>query len=189
MAIVSVIPIDAGRETVHWEIPTENALNLSPIPRGVRKYGGTAAIAALGAGDETNVGITLTFPSAFIYLPKNISLTFRSDDLTTEFSNIGTLEYRPAAVSALGTRIDYELFCDGPSFWAASNSEQYYRPKGSWRQWVNGPDGDTVLLFIADISGDTSTAGDVAWTADFWEYDVNQCLKWPVNTPTPIINY
>jgi len=189
MAVVSVTPTDAGRSTQHWEVPPDNDLNQSPIPRGLRQYGSTVAIAALGAGDETSFGLTFTFPTAFNYLIKEVTLEFQSDDLTTEFQNIGTLQYRPAASSSLGDRSNYQLLADGASMLGATNSVQQYRPQGTWRHWINGPAGDTVLLFLADISGDTSTAGDISWTMKAWEFDINQCFKWPVNTPIPIISY
>lgn len=189
MSIISVTPSDAGNETQRWSIPVETVLNQSPVPRGLRYYGGTQAIAALGANDETSIQLTLTFPTAFNYLCKAISLVFASDDLTTEFSNIGTLEYRPGGVTDLDLISQYELFSDGSSFRAAVASIQQYRPLGSWRRWLTGPDGDTLVVFLADISGDASTAGDFQWQAEFWEYDVEQCLKWPVNTPLPTISY
>lgn len=183
MAIVNVSPSDGGRDTARWAIPPDDILNKTPIPRGVRTYGGTAAVLALGAGDETNVQITFTFPTVFVYLPKSISTQFISDDLTTEFSNEGTLRYRPRNATAIGTVKDYAMHCDGPSFVAAVRSSQVFRPLGTWRQWIAGQNGDTMNLFMADISGDTSTAGDIGWNAEFWAYDIEQCLNWPVNTP------
>lgn len=184
MAIIAVILSDAGNETVHWEVPPDNALNLSAIPRGRRIYSGTGAIAALGSGNETNVALTFSFPTAFVYLPKVLTISFISDDTTSEFENLGVLQY-----SGVQPGDNYALVSDGPAFIAAAVSIQTYRPVGTWRHWLNGPDGDTLILFLADMSMDTSTAGDVVWAAEFWEYDVEQCLKWPVNTPQPIVEF
>jgi len=189
MAIVTVSSTDTGGETLRWEVPQDIVLNQSPIPRGIREYGGAVPIAALGAGDETSVVITLTFPSAFNYVPKSLTMQFQSDDLTSEFSNLGVLEYRVNGVGTLGVRKDYQMFCNAPAFRFAATSNQIYVPQGTWRQWVNGPDGDFIVMLLADISGDASTAGDVSWTAEFWEYDIEQCLKWPVNTPQPMLPY
>lgn len=188
MTVIAVTATDPGdtNEPIRWDVPTDNALNASPIPRGLRVYRGTAAVLALGANDETNVDITLTFPTAFCYLPKAVSISFVSDDLTTEFENIGSFEYDPAGGSALGSRSMYELLCDGPSMRAAVRSEQTFRPMGTWRQWIRGNNLDRVRMFLADISNDTSTAGDVAWWCEFWEYDIEQCFQWPVNTPTQV---
>jgi len=189
MAVIEVAVTDAGSRTVHWATPTETVLENSPIPRGLRHYGGTAAVAALGAGDETNIDITLTFPPSFVYIPKTITMQFTSDDLTTEFSNEGLLEYRPGGSATIGVREEFAMHCDGPTFRLAVNSVQVYRPLGTWRLVVFGNVQDSVHMNMADISGDTSTAGDVSWTAEFWEYDVEQCFKWPINTPVPTLNY
>lgn len=191
MTVITVASTDTGRPGQRWEIPQDNTLNMSPIPRGLRDYGGTAAIAALGAGDETVVVITLSFPTVFNYLAKSLTINFRSDDATTEFSNNGILQYRPGGSQTLGLTKSYPLVSPGAAFWVAValSSDQVYEPQGTWRNWNNGPAGDTMVLLLADISGDTSTAGDVAWTAEFWEYDIEQCLKWPVNTPQPTLTY
>lgn len=189
MTVIAVTVADAGDSTLRWEIPPGAVLDHTPVPRGIRRYIGTAQIAALGAGDETNFNLTFTYPVQYNYLPKSLTIWFSSDDLTTEFSNFGSLEYRPTTSSSLGTRRNYALVCEGAAFRAAVRSEQYFSPRGTWKEWISGPDVDVIQIFLADISGDTSTAGDVSWFAEFWEYDIEQCLKWPVNTPQPTINY
>lgn len=188
MTVINVAATDAGTETLRWEVPVAPILVNSPIPRGLRKYGGVTAIAALGANDETSVKVSLTFPPN-VYLLKNLTIAFWSDDLTTEFSNEGILEYAPGGSGQLGVLQDYALTCNAPFFRGAVRSIQIYRPLGTIRLWIQGNKGDLVDLFLADISGDASTAGDVAWTAEFWEYDVEQCLEWPVNTPNPVLSY
>lgn len=180
MTVIAADTIDPGDETIRWEVPTDVILNNTPIPRGMRTYTGAGAVAALGANDETSVDITFTFPTAFNYLPRLLNISFVSDDLTTEFSNFGTLQYLGSLTNL------HPLLCDGAAFRAAVRSVQTFYPTGNWRRWINGPDGDVVDLFLADISGDTSTAGDVVWYAEFLEYDIEQCQKWPVNTPVPV---
>lgn len=191
MAVVAVSATDIGRSTQHWNIPSEPGLEATPIPRGRRDYGGTVAVPILGAGDETAVSITLTFPTGFVYLPKSLSITFQSDDTTSEFEDLGMLEIQPGLPAGtganLGTRKDYVLKSEGQAFRAAANSEQIFRPLGTWRQWL--PINTAIILRLADMSMDASAAGDVAWTADFWEYDIQQCLQWPVNTPMPQVSY
>lgn len=189
MAVIGVAVIDNGRETVRWSVPSDNSLNLSPIPRGVREYGSFQAIAALGAGDETNFTVRFNFPGAFNYLLKSFSLQFLSDDITSEFGNLGTMAYLPAGVAAGGGEFTYALEAPGQSFQGAVRSEQVYRPLGTYRRWIMGSRGDTMISGIQDMSGDASTAGDIFWQAEFWEYDIEQCLKWPVNTPVPQVAY
>lgn len=189
MTIINVTATDNGLAGTRWKVPPDPELNNTAIPRSLRKYGGTAAIAALGANDETAVNITLTFPTAFVYLCKSINILFQSDDLTTEFGNFGTLEYFPAGGSTLALRKVFAMECAGATMRSAATSVQVFNPIGTWRNWVNGPAGDTIHLRIADVSGDTSTAGDVAWVGEFYEFDVNQCLNWPTNTPQQTLGY
>lgn len=189
MTVISVATSDAGRPGTRWEVPADPQLINSPIPRASRRYGGSIAVPALGANDETNVQISLLFPTAFVYLPKSLTIEFVSDDLTTEFSNLGQLEYHPDGDGSFGSRLSYETFCDGPGFRIAAKSIQIFRPQGTWRHWINGPTSTIMVLRLADISGDTSTAGDVAWTGDFWEYDIAQCLNYPINTPIQSASY
>lgn len=190
MTVILATATDSGFQGVRWEVPQDNALDHSPIPRGVRTYTGTLAVLALGANDETNVRVEFTFPSAFNYLIKSLTVQFRSDDVTTEFSNFGLLDYFPGDVKTPGIRFEYPLVCEGAAFRDAVNSIQVYHPIGtSWRRWVSGPDGDTMRVNLADISNDASTAGDCDWSLEFWEYNINQCLQWPVNTPAPTLSY
>lgn len=189
MTVITVTGSDAGRITNRWAIPSAPILNETPIPRGLREYRGTVAIAALGANDETNVVLTFSFPLNYIYIPKTITLAFASDDLTTEFDNIGVLEYRPAADQSIGVRITFELLSSGSGVRNGVSANQNYRPEGTWRRFINGPNLDTMVFFLSDISNDTSTAGDVSWQAEFWEYDIAQYNKWPINTPIPQLSY
>lgn len=189
MAVISLTSTDEGFETKHWSVPPDPQLVNTPIPRGLRNYQGTKAVPALGSGDQSAVDIKLEFPTAFIYLMKNFQCNFISDDITSEFNNIGVLQYLPGGSGAIGVMQQYVLLSEGQAFTAAVRSIQVYRPLGTWRQWIDGTDGSNIHFQIQDMSGDASTAGDVGWTAEFWEYDVEQCLKWPVNTPVPQISY
>lgn len=189
MTVITVSGNDAGKPGMHWEVPGANQLVNSPIPRGTRRYGSSAQIAALGANDETSFIGTLSFPTVFMYLPKSFTCAFFSDDLTSEFDNLGSLEYRPGTSQSMGTRLAYQLESKGQNFRLAVRSQQLYVPLGTWRHWIDGPGGDQLVFMLTDVSNDTSTAGDVFWTAEFWEFDIEQCFKWPVNVPTQTVNY
>lgn len=189
MAVIFVGETDTGFQTNHWQVPPEPALMASPIPRGYRIYRGTLPVLALGAGDETQVDIGMTFPTGYVYLPRQLTIEFISDDLTTEFSNNGQLEYRPGGGAGLATTHSYALECPGASFRAAARSVQVYHPVGTWKHFIRPEDGDLIHLWLADISGDTSAAGDVLWHAEFLEYDVEQLLRWEVNSPNPVYNF
>jgi len=186
MAIVSVTGSDIGQEIKRWSVPPDIQLNKSPIPRGIRHYGGVVSIAALGAGDQTVVNITFTFPNSYIYMCKSFNLRFESDDaVLPEFENQGALIYNQVKYGADAT---FQLFSRGAAWYTTLNlASVIWRPEGTWRQWINGLDGDSLVLAVSDQSGDTSSAGDVFWSCEFWEYDAEQCLNWEVNVQQQLI--
>jgi len=186
MAVIDVVSTDTGDGIVNWSVPPDNVLNETGIPRGVRVYNGSVAVPALGIGDETAVNITFTFPTAYSYLCKSLNLRFQSDDETTEFDRQGVLLYTD------GQQLGYQYALDspGPAFVKSAGimkSIDVYHPVGTWRQWISGGRGDTMNLTLADISSDASTAGDVFWRVEFWEYDLEQCFNWQVNRETQIL--
>lgn len=185
MTVIAVNHTDGGKPGLRWAVPADPKLIISYIPRGLRHYDGIKAVPTLGTTDETAVKITFTFPDAFIYICKSVSMTFVSDDLTSDMDNQGTLRY----IESNFRDKEYLLNCNGASFPGAVKSTQMYEPIGTWRQMINAPLDATMVFLLSDISTDASTAGDVIWTADFWEYDINQCAQWPVNSPAPQVAY
>lgn len=180
MAVVAVAAASAGSRETLWAVPADAALNKTPIPRGIRNYNGTVAVAALGSGDQTVVTVTLSFPTKFLYYPRDVSCWFKSDDATSEFEQFGGLTYLAAGGNQA---IRYVLDSGGITRNTVDNDAiNVYRPIGGWRNWINLDGGPTsITLVVTDQSGDTSTAGDVSWTANFWIYDVEQCMNYPVN--------
>jgi len=175
MAIVSVTVTDPGTLELWTTIPGPID-QISPVPRGLRNYNGTLAIAALGAGDETAVGVTFAFPGAYVYLPRDITINFTSDDTTSEFDDQGVMR-----VTNRDGNSHYGLHSDGIAhFGATTLAMNVWRPMGGYRQWMSGSD-DMILLSVQDMSGDASTAGDIRWNANFWVFDVEQVQNFAAN--------
>ncbi len=176
MAIVSITASDVGDDETLWGVPADLQLNKAPMPRGFRHYHGNVAVPLLGTGDQSVVRITFTFPTQRVFLAKSISLWFKSDDDTEEFQQGGLMTYRDS--------IDHNFALTSElGFGGVTNlATRIYRPLGSYRRWINNQGAATTLdLVVTDQSGDASTAGDVFWAADFWMYDIEQCMNYPVN--------
>lgn len=189
MAIVTVQATDAGDHQTLWAVPPDAKLDKSPIPRGIRHYHGEAAVAALGSGDQTAVIITFTFPTNFIYLARNISLMFSSDDTTEEFDQFGIMRLTTGILQH-----EYSLRSEGTGRYGGTLlAERVWRPMGAYREWIGPGTGDlgagAVQLCVQDMSSDTSTAGDIFWNADFWIYDIEQCMNYPANLFEQLIPY
>lgn len=182
MAVISIVATDTGDLRQNWSLPDEEALFTSPIPRGLRKYIGALAVAALGASDESDVNITFTFPTNFIYLPKSMNLHFRSDDGTESFDVPGIWQYNFTAATPLGSGPSYAMtslaaFLDTGG--AVMLAQRIWSPVGSWRHFIDAPNGDSITMRVSDTTP-TSTAGDMRWYAEFWEYDVEQWFNWQI---------
>lgn len=188
MTVIAVVATDPGDTVQQWAIPPGTQSADTPIPRGLRNYQGSGAVAALGANDETAVTITLEFPENFNYLPRNILISFRSDDATEEFEAGGFMSYGDMGSTSNSNGVELvstnSLIVNNAGTLQALRA---FRPLGQWRRFVSGPRSDSIILQIIDNSNDTSTAGDVLWWADFWIYDIEQCLRWPVNLQEQLI--
>lgn len=183
MTIISVTSTDVGNP-ITWATLPGLRDQKSPVPRGLRNYNGTVAVAALGSGDETAVGITFSFPTNYVFLPRDISIVFISDDTTSEFSDEGSMRITNAQGNSF-----YPLHSDGQAqFGATTLAINLWRPLGGWRQWLRGSS-DMVLLSVQDMSMDTSTAGDIRWNANFWIFDIEQVQNWEPNFQDMILPY
>lgn len=184
MTVVSVTPTDTGRTGETWRIPGGLVNDETNIPRASRLYSGQSAIAALGAGDETSFRLTCTFPTEFVYLLQRFTLGFESDDTTEEFEAVGQLSYSGLPVG--GNSINFAripIVSDGVSYQGATTlaNRRWRIDPGNPKFFITS--GVSVEVTVTDMSGDTSTAGDMFWYITFLEYDVQQCLQWPSNTP------
>lgn len=182
MTTINVTATDAGHDIQRWTVPPDAIINNSPIPRGFRIYEATVAVPALGANDETVVTLTYTFPIAYCYLLKSFTYAFLSDDQTEEFDPVGTMRYIEGTGGS-NQNFEFEIVSTGAfSRGSSAAACRNYGPRSgdAWRIFVQGDRLDTIIMEIADTSNDTSTAGDVFWKAEFWEYDLEQCLNYPV---------
>lgn len=187
MAVVSVTQTDTGDGLKSWRIPGEPLVNTTFIPRGIRTYSGSAAVAAKGAPDQTRCTITLTFPTNFHFLIKSFTCRFTSDDTVNDFNSTGAITY----VRGVGTFTAdpmVEITSSGTinRGGAVAATKVYQMAVGAPRFMSNGAAGDSVLFDLADVSADASSAGDVLWLIEFFMFDQEQVLTWPINTCDPV---
>lgn len=184
MAVVDVNLADAAPSAVKWELPSEYNQLRSPIPRGIASFVGTGAVVAKGAGDETDLKLTITFPGAgFRYLPKHCAIRFLSDDLTESYNS-----------NAIGFYITTTITC---AFNLTSPGQFQQNALLAGRLWVpaagtNKPilaPGDTVVYNFADMTAGATSAGDLLWEIDFYQFTADQVDKWEIHTPIPVISH
>ncbi len=191
MAVISVTATDTGEIADQWSVPGGAILANTSVPRGLLRFNGTTAIAALLAADQTRIQITLNFQAPYAYILRNVNVMIGLDSGTTnDFEQSGTFQYSLATTST--SQPAFELRNDGLMFETTTmKPRRHYRLLGDNvgpKLWIDG-DRDDIKLVFADVSADATVAGDIFWNADFWMYDNEQKNQFPVNSPDPVIAF
>lgn len=191
MAIIDVTASDEITITVLHQIESGTVQPHTFIPRGTAFHEGTAAIATLVAGNQTRFALTLSFPTNYTYLLKQLSVTYRADNATvTTFSDVAIMDY---LLLALAQTQRSELFSNGASGVGSTlRSEKVWHPSvHAPRLFVDGNLAETVVLNFQDpdVAAGGQVAGDFIWVIEWYFFDQEQMLKWPVRTATPVLCY
>lgn len=171
---------------VRWEMPEAPDALRSPVPMGVVQFEGSEPIAVKGTNDETNYKLVTVLPGGFAYLIKSATVAFVSDDLVNDFGNFGVMRY---LLNTAG--ITYAFDAPGESFLgnAAKAARIYSISRGSAKLMLQPDAGHTIDFRLTDMSADASTAGDVNYFIEFYQYAIGQVTKWEVNTPLPTLSH
>lgn len=189
MAVITVSETDTGDNITNWAIPP-GIQDTTFVPRGIRTYRGSKPIAAKLAADQTSVQISFTFPTAYAYLIKSFSFAILSDDTSNDFQNEALVEQYIFGTATGDQKVMGNLTCPGISVRGAVNAHKVYLPQPHFpRPILVGGKAMQIVTQLADISADASTAGDVQWFCEFFEFDNQQIHKWPVNSPQPVFCY
>lgn len=184
MAIVNNVTVDNGLLSKVWKIPSGDVVNSTFVPRGLMVFQGTKAVAAVGAGDTLQLRVSLTFPDSYQYLLKSLVASFLSDDGTCNMDTLGSVQW--ATPQATNPIVQF----DSPGTYFVGTTlvagQTYQLNPHTPRPLINV--GDVVHIDLSDTTG-TSTAGDVRWYAEFFAFDQEQALSWPVNSPQPVVCY
>jgi len=189
MTVVQVPIADALPVPRRWEMPSSPVALRSPVPQGVISYSTETAIAAKTNTDQTLINLVLTLPSGFAYLPRIIQATYQSDDLSNDFNNIANCFYNVAGVEAGIGRPQMNLVSPGEHiFSAGTRAAKLWTPENAAPKLVLAG-GDELTIVLADMSADSSAAGDFSYFVQFYVFDVDQVDKWEVNAPIPVISH
>lgn len=186
MAVVPVFTTDATPDVSRWEMPANPDSLRSPIPRGIIKYDGTAAIPLKGAGDLTDFKLIITLPDGFAYLMKSAAIKMVSDDLTAQFNLFGsmTVNINKSAAAA----VSYPFNAHGNTiFGSGTRAGTIFTPVVGTAKFILMSD-DVLDFRLQDDHADETPAGDAFWHIELFQYDVDQVLKYEVNTPIPVIS-
>lgn len=187
MTVITLPVADALPKPVRWERPPTVDTLRSPIPQGLLRFEGTAAVALKIAGNQTCIDLTMTMPTGFAYLMRNLQVLFTSDDLTNQYDNNGLGLY--TGINFLTNLPHWNLTTPGEFInFACTRAARLWQPAPLTPKLLL-VSGGTVIVRVNDMHADESPAGDFTYYAEFYIFDVDQIDKWEVNTPIPVISH
>lgn len=192
MAIISVTTSDTISETVQHSIAPGAYQASTFIPRGVATHNGTFPIPTLAGGNQTQFLLTLTFPTNYTYLLKQMSVHYRADTIeATTFGDVGMAAYVPGQGTNLN--VNFELLSNGNVGTTVTlRSGKVWQPFGKFpRQFLDGSAGDSCVVHLEDLdaAADGQVAGDMRWNFEWYFFDQEQMRNYPVHTAAPVLSY
>jgi len=189
MAIVATA-IDMDPTYLAYERPPDIASLWTAIPRGLRgfivEFG---AIDAKPQGDQQTLTLSGTLPANFAYVFSEIGLSMRqqfvtnwSDSYTLNLQNffqggfVGmslTWDFAFANVGALADSIG-----SGQGSLDTVPRAPMWAPRGT--------SGIQIVISTFNQNASAATAGNLSAFINFWEFDLEQVRKYPINAPIPI---
>lgn len=187
MSVIAVALTDVKPFPIYWSTPAYYSQLRSPIPGGLIVFGFTGAIPLLGAGDETNLKLTITLPDGYAYLLRNCRISIESDDLTNTFGVLGSGQY-DRTPNPTPQKSKFEMESSGNIIHEAVTAHKIYTPVRSTPKLILKP-ADSMTFRFSDMDSGGSAAGDCSWYMEFYVFGLDQVDKWEVNSPIPTISH
>ncbi len=178
-----------------YERMSDPAALWTAVPRGLRGFiSNTEALDLKPVNDQQILNLTGTLPANFAYVFANIHLTI-SQNKAGNWTDTYTLNLQNWYQGILAQSETWNLpFSDGliggPSSGdpqeknSASGSLDYLPAQPMWAP--RGTSGILIVMNAENLVGAAATAGTVNAHINFWEFDLEQVRKYPINTPIPV---
>ncbi len=174
-----------------YERPPQPYTLWSAIPRGLQSFvWGVRALDLIAVGDDALLELNATLPPNFGYVMADANLTVAMVGAGPDWSGTFNLNlqnfYRGTdANTALSS--DFVGFMTGA---AVDDSTKSIRMDGSqaWPRFpiVGSATGILVVLSAFNRAQTARAAGVFNGYMSFWQFDLEQIRKFPINTPQPV---
>ncbi len=164
-------------------------------PLGISWFIGNGTILAKGAGDETHIRATITFPTQYVYILKDLVASIRltlgttnnfEDNALIQLDNCAKAPNLPSYFLAIDTQgIAFEH-----TNAVAADPTQIYNLVNPYKTLIERPDvaASTWILEFVDEAGGATNAGIYTSVICFYVYNLLQAQGSPINTPLPVLS-
>jgi len=188
MAVVATA-LSFTRDYVPYERPPQPETLWTAIPRGLQSGIVNAGILdAKPITDSQTLTCTMTLPAGFGYVMADAQLTIHQDaagqwepQVTLEITNF----YRGAP---LGFSINYRQELDRSIRATDTNASMVVVQPWPTFPLVGISAGAPIIIVLQaeNATSDAALAGTVDAFASFWQFDLEQIRKYPINSPQPV---
>ncbi len=179
------------RDYVPYERPPQPQTLWTAIPRGLQSgIVNNGTLDAKPINDDQLLTCTMTLPPNFGYVMADAQLTVTVDRGADwgAFTNLNlTNFYRGAPGNITTFEADYRQEFHPNSIFSGSRSMSVVQP---WPTYpivaLNGSSPIIVVLSAVNQNDTAASAGTVFAFVSFWQFDLEQIRKFPINSPQPV---
>lgn len=176
---------------VPYERPPQTLTLWSAIPRGLQSFiVANEALDLIAVGDGALLNLQATLPPNFGYVMQDLNLTLAQDSAGTGWTASMSLNlqffYRaPGILAAVAGNWPQEMIST-----SQDSSTRQLRVRTPWPSFpiIGAPGTSGVLVNISTFNnaGNAVAAGVINAWISFWQFDLEQIRKYPINSPIPV---
>lgn len=192
MAIVTQDVTPANSYTPFEGMP-ENVRLLNGVPRGLVRFEADIALTAKPVNDSMILNITSGLPTNFAYVLCSLSFQIQVDRATDWHTNLRFRMFNGLPAASAGNEqisvFNFEFYAPGSGV-TAQRILDY--SKGDIRTWYPNPlwpkraEPMSFTLQAGNVAATVQAAGTMLFHAAFYQYDLTQALRYPLNSPLPV---
>lgn len=185
--VVTLIPMEPTY--FPYERPPQPYALWTAIPRGLRGFiVDLQLLDAKPIGDTQTFSLTGTLPPGFAYVLSEISLTFIQDAGSFWEDNY-VLNLQSFYQGSLSISMNWTLPLSNSGFGndtrqSGAGSHDHLPKAPMWAP--RGTSGVQINISGINLNTVAATAGTISAFINFWEFDLEQIRKYPVNNPLPV---
>lgn len=194
MALVT-LNVTPTRHYSPFEGLSEAQRLVSAVPRGLLRFFSDIAVTAKPINDDLVINITGSLPIGFAYVISSLSYQLAADraadfSAITRFRMFNALPNGTPGNEQVAT---FNLTNYGPGAAIAGPQRFLDFSLGSLREWYPQPlvltQGAAGMSFTLQIGNGSDTAmaeGTQFFNCAFYQYELNQAIRFPLNFPLPV---
>lgn len=193
MAVVTQA-VSGARSFSPFEGMSEAQRLVTAVPRGLIRFASTNALTAKPVNDSIDYQVTCSLPDGFAYILSSMSFEIRVDTATDWDANVRFFAFNAMANSIPGnTQVATFAMSNVPNDAADDPSRILNYQLGDLRTWYPQPlvkpptaTGMTLVLQYHNSAAAVQAAGATTFNLTCYQYELNQAVRFPLNSPFPV---